>query len=105
MILNVTGYGILTANFKGTLFTETFIILTSVSVGLASTIGGWLYRQRSKRLMKKYLSEIDYVYEVLSNKDKKECIKQLEQLQKVINQIHRKGKINESQLDFSRKEN
>ncbi|MGD1839213.1 MAG: InlB B-repeat-containing protein [Nitrososphaeraceae archaeon] len=103
LIFNVTGYGILTANFKGTLFTETFIILTSVAVGLASTIGGWLYRQRSKRLIKKYLSEIDYVYEVLSNKDKKECIKQLEQLQKVINQIHRNGKINESQLDFLEK--
>ena len=100
---NVTGYGILTANFKGTLFTETFIFLTSVAVGLASTIGGWLYRQRSKRLIKKYLSEIDYIYEVLSNKDKEECRIQLEQIQRTINQIHRKGKINESQLDFLEK--
>jgi len=100
LIFNVTGYGGLTANFKETILTETLIILLSVIIGIVSTIGGWLYRQRSKRTIKRYLDEINYIYEVLSKNDKKECITQLDKLQKEVNLSYRKGKISESQLDF-----
>lgn len=100
---NITGYGILTANFKGAIFTEMILILTSVAIGLISTIGGWLYREKSKRFFKRHLSNIDYTYEVLSKNNKEECIKQLEKIQSDINMLHRKGKFNESQLDFLEK--
>lgn len=100
LTFNVTGYGSLTANFKETILTETLIILVSVIIGIVSTIGGWLYRQRSKRAIKRYLAEINYIYEVLSKKHKKECITQLDKLQKEVNLSYRKGKISESQLDF-----
>ncbi|HEX2406431.1 MAG TPA: hypothetical protein VHJ38_04395, partial [Nitrososphaeraceae archaeon] len=75
-------------------------ILVSVIIGIVSTLGGWLYRQRSKRVIKRYLEEINYVYEVLSKNNKKECITQLDKLQKEVNLSYRKGKISESQLDF-----
>lgn len=100
---NVTGYETLTANFKEAILTETFIILTSVIIGLASTIGGWLYRQKSRLSFKRNLTNIDYTYEMLSKNNKEECIKQLEQIQKDLNFSHRKGKINESQLEFLEK--
>lgn len=103
VIFNVTGYGTLTANFKGAILTETFIILTSVIIGLVSTIGGWFYRQRSRLSFKRNLTNIDYTYEMLSKKNKEECIKQLEQIQRDLNFLHRKGKINESQLEFLEK--
>ena len=103
VIFNVTGYGTLTANFKGAILTETFIILTSVIIGLISTIGGWFYRQRSRLSFKRNLTNIDYTYEMLSKNNKEECIKQLEQIQSDLNFLHRKGKINESQLDFLQK--
>ncbi|MDR4512175.1 MAG: YncE family protein [Nitrososphaeraceae archaeon] len=100
---NITGYGTLTANFKGAIFTEMIIILTSVAIGLISTIGGWLYKEKSKRFFKRHLSNIDYTYEVLSKNNREECIKQLEKIQRDINMLHRKGKFNESQLDFLEK--
>ncbi len=103
VIFNVTGYGTLTAHFKNAILTETFIILTSVIIGLISTIGGWLYRQRSRLSFKRNLTNIDYTYEMLSKNNKEECIKQLEQIQRDLNFLHRKGKINESQLDFLEK--
>jgi YVTN family beta-propeller protein len=103
IIFNVTGYGTLTANFKEGILTETFIILTSVIIGLVSTIGGWFYRQRSKLSFKRSLTNIDYTYEMLSKNNKEECIKQLEQIQRDLNFLHRKGKINESQLEFLEK--
>jgi YVTN family beta-propeller protein len=103
VIFNVTGYETLTANFKGAILTETFIILTSVIIGLASTIGGWFYRQRSRLSFKRSLTNIDYTYEMLSKNNKEECIKQLEQIQRDLNFLHRKGKINESQLEFLEK--
>ncbi len=103
ILFNVTGYGSLTANFRETVLTETIIASVSVVIGIVSTIGGWLYRQRSKLVIKRYLRETDYIYEVLSKNNKKECITQLEKLQKEVNTIYRKGKINESQLDFLEK--
>jgi len=103
VVFNVTGYETLTANFKGAILTETFIILTSVIIGLASTIGGWFYRQRSRLSFKRSLTNIDYTYEMLSKNNKEECIKQLEQIQRDLNFLHRKGKINESQLEFLEK--
>ena len=103
VIFNVTGYETLTANFKGAILTETLIVLTSVIIGLASTIGGWFYRQRSRLSFKRSLTNIDYTYEMLSKNNKEECIKQLEQIQRDLNFLHRKGKINESQLEFLEK--
>jgi YVTN family beta-propeller protein len=103
VIFNVTGYGTLTAHFKNAILTETFIILTSVIIGLVSTIGGWFYRQRSRLSFKRNLTNIDYTYEMLSKNNKEECIKQLEQIQRDLNFLHRKGKINESQLEFLEK--
>ena len=103
VIFNVTGYETITANFKGAILTETFIVLTSVIIGLVSTIGGWFYRQKSRRSFKRNLTNIDYTYEMLSKNNKEECIKQLEQIQRDLNFLHRKGKINESQLEFLEK--
>jgi YVTN family beta-propeller protein len=103
VIFNVTGYETITANFKGAILTETFIVLTYVIIGLVSTIGGWFYRQKSRRSFKRNLTNIDYTYEMLSKNNKEECIKQLEQIQRDLNFLHRKGKINESQLEFLEK--
>jgi YVTN family beta-propeller protein len=103
VVFNVTGYETITANFKGAILTETFIVLTSVIIGLVSTIGGWFYRQKSRLSFKKNLTNIDYTYEMLSKNNKEECIKQLEQIQRDLNFLHRKGKINESQLEFLEK--
>ncbi|HSA73988.1 MAG TPA: YncE family protein, partial [Nitrososphaeraceae archaeon] len=103
VIFNVTGYETITANFKGAILTETFIVLTSVVIGLVSTIGGWFYRQKSRLSFKRNLTNIDYTYEMLSKNNREECIKQLEQIQRDLNFLHRKGKINESQLEFLEK--
>ena len=103
VIFNVTGYDTLTANFKEGILTETFIIITSVIIGLVSTVGGWFYRQKSRLSFKRSLRNIDYTYEMLSKNNKEECIKQLEQIQRDLNFLHRKGKINESQLEFLEK--
>ena len=103
VIFNITGYETITANFKGAILTETFIVLTSVIIGLVSTIGGWFYRQKSRLSFKRNLTNIDYTYEMLSKNNKEECIKQLEQIQRDLNFLHRKGKINESQLEFLEK--
>jgi hypothetical protein len=103
VFFNVTGYETITANFKGAILTETFIVLTSVIIGLVSTIGGWFYRQKSRLSFKRNLTNIDYTYEMLSKNNKEECIKQLEQIQRDLNFLHRKGKINESQLEFLEK--
>ena len=102
VFFNVTGYETITANFKGAILTETFIVLTSVVIGLVSTLEAG-FTDRNLGYPSRKSNQYRLYYEMLSKNNKEECINSLEQIQRDLNFLHRKGKLR-SQLN-SWKEN
>jgi YVTN family beta-propeller protein len=97
--LNVTENNLLIANFKPSISTETYIGMVAAIVGSTSIFAGWYYRKRERSYLNKSMNRIDYTYYVLKN-DKVEGVKQLENIQKEITNLFKKGKITDSHYNI-----
>jgi YVTN family beta-propeller protein len=99
LALNVTENNLLIANFKPSISTETYIGMVAAIVGSTSIFAGWYYRKRERSYLNKSMNRIDYTYDVLKN-DKVEGIKQLENIQKEITILFKKGRITDSHYNI-----
>jgi len=97
--LNVTENNLLMANFKPSISTETYIGMVAAIVGSTSISAGWYYKKRERSYLNKSMNRIDYTYHALKN-DKAEGVKQLENIQKEITNLFKKGKITDSHYNI-----
>jgi YVTN family beta-propeller protein len=97
--LNVTDNNLLRANFKPSISTETYIGMIAAIVGSTSISAGWYYRKRERSYLNKSMNRIDYTYDALKN-NKPEGVKQLENIQKEITNLFKKGKISDSHYNI-----
>ena len=97
--LNITENNLLMANFKPSISTEAYIGMVAAIVGSTSIFAGWYYRKRERSYLNKSMNRIDYTYDVLKN-DKAEGVKQLENIQKEITNLFKKGKITDSHYNI-----
>ena len=99
LALNVTENNLLIANFKPSISTETYIGMVAAIVGSTSIFAGWYYRKRERSYLNKSMNRIDYTYDALKG-NKVEGIKQLEDIQKEITNLFKKGKITDSHYNI-----
>ena len=97
--LNVTENNLLMANFKPSISTETYIGMVAAIVGSTSISAGWYYKKRERSYLNKSMNRIDYTYHALKN-DKVEGVKQLENIQKEITNLFKKGKLTDSHYNI-----
>jgi YVTN family beta-propeller protein len=97
LILNVTKNNLLMANFKPSISTEAYIGMVAAIVGSTSIFAGGYYRKRERSYLNKSMNRIDFTYHALKN-DKVEGVKQLEDIQKEITNLFKKGKDNRFSL-------
>jgi YVTN family beta-propeller protein len=89
--------GTLTANYKPTLTFAQYLAIVLGPVSIISIILGWLFRNRQRKHLNKYLTILDGVYEDLSqNKNDKEALLHLQLVKKEILHSFKKGRINDS---------
>ncbi len=99
LILNVTKNNLLMANFKPSISTEAYIGMVAAIVGSTSIFAGWYYRKRERSYLNKSMNRIDFTYHALKS-DKVEGVKQLEDIQKEITNLFKKGKITDSHYNI-----
>jgi len=99
IILNVTENNLLMANFKSSISTETYIGMVAAIVGSTSIFAGWYYRKRERSYLNKSMNRIDFTYHALKN-DKVEGVKQLEDIQKEITNLFKRGKLTDSHYNI-----
>jgi YVTN family beta-propeller protein len=99
LALNVTENNLLIANFKPSISTETYIGMVAAIVGSTSIFAGWYYRKRERSYLNKSMNRIDYTYDSLKD-NKVEGIKQLDDIQKEIINLFKKGKITDSHYNI-----
>ena len=97
--LNVTENNLLMANFKPSISSETYIGMVAAIVGSTSISAGWYYKKRERSYLNKSMNRIDYTYHALKN-DKVEGVKQLENIQKEITNLFKKGKLTDSHYNI-----
>jgi YVTN family beta-propeller protein len=96
--LKVSQYGdTLTANFNGTLSLEQYLAIIIGPISIISIIVGWLFRNRQRRNLNKYMTLIDVAYETLhESNNSRECLLRLQLIRKEVTHLFKKGKINDS---------
>lgn len=73
--------------------------MVAAIVGSTSIFAGWYYRKRERSYLNKSMNRIDFTYHALKN-DKVEGVKQLEDIQKEIINLFKKGKITDSHYNI-----
>ena len=99
---NVTENNQLTANFKDSISTETYIGMLAGILGSTSIFAGFYYRRRERRNLNKVMNRIDFTYDALKQ-DRIEGVKQLEEIREEINHLFKQGKITDSHYNILEK--
>ena len=100
LILEVSGFGILTANFKPTLTLEVYILVIGGIVGAASVFVGWYSKYGQRRYINRYLTRIESTYDTLHDKDKQQCILQLQRIRTELLYLFKKGALSDSHYNI-----
>lgn len=100
--INVTQNNKLTANFKDSISTETYIGTVAAILGSTSIFAGFYHRRRERRNLNKCMNRIDFTYDALKQ-DRVEGVKQLEEIREEINHLFKKGKITDSHYNILEK--
>jgi YVTN family beta-propeller protein len=89
--------GTLTANYKPTLTFAQYLAIVLGPISIISIIVGWLFRNRQRKYLNKYLTILDGVNEDLNqNKNNKEALLHLQLVKKEILHTFKKGRINDA---------
>src|ERR671910_903169 len=78
LTIKVSKFGTLTANFRPAITPETYVFAIGGIVGAASVLLGWYYKYGQRRYVNRYLTRIQSIYDTLHEKDKQQCILQLQ---------------------------
>lgn len=98
--LEVSRFGTLTANFKPTLTLEVYIFVIGGIVGAASVFVGWYYKYGQRRYVNRYLTRIESTYDTLHDKDKQQCILQLQRIRTELLYLFKKGALSDSHYNI-----
>lgn len=92
-------YGTLRANFKQTLSLEQYLAIILGPVSVISIIISWLFRNRQRRYLNKYLVAINYAYETYyknGDSKKQEYLLRLDNVRKEVTRLYIKGRISDA---------
>jgi YVTN family beta-propeller protein len=98
--LEASRFGTLTANFKPTLTLEVYIFIIGGIVGATSVFVGWYYKYGQRRYINRYLTRIESTYDTLHNKDKQQCILQLQRIRTELLSLFKKGALSDSHYNI-----
>jgi YVTN family beta-propeller protein len=93
-------FGTLTANFKPTLTLEAYIFIIGGIVGATSVFVGWYYKYGQRRYINRYLTRIESTYDTLHDKDKQQCILQLQLIRTELLSLFKKGALSDSHYNI-----
>jgi YVTN family beta-propeller protein len=100
-----SAYGTLTANFQQSLSLEQYLAIILGPVSVVSIVVSWLFRNRQRRYLNKYVMAINSVYDnfLYKNGDgddddnkRKEYLLRLDGVRKEITQLYIKGRISDA---------
>ena len=94
-------YGTLTANFKQTLSLEQYLAIILGPVSVISIIISWVFRNRQRKYLSKYLIIINNAYDTLykngdGNDRQQEYLHRLDNVRKEATQLYIKGRISDA---------
>ena len=98
--LQASRFGTLTANFKPTLTLEVYIFIFGGIVGATSVFVGWYYKYGQRRYVNRYLTRIESTYDTLHDKDKQQCILQLQRIRTELLSLFKKGALSDSHYNI-----
>ncbi len=98
-----SNYGTLTANFQQSLSVEQYLAIILGPVSIVSIIVSWLFRNRQRRYLNKYVIAIHSVYDKFlyedvgdNNNRRQEYMLSLDGVRKEITQLYIKGRISDA---------
>ena len=98
--LEASRFGTLTANFKPTLTLEVYIFIIGGIVGATSVFVGWYYKYGQRRYVNRYLTRIESTYDTLHDKDKQQCVLQLQRIRTELLSLFKKGALFDSHYNI-----
>ena len=96
----VSEFGTLTANFRPTITPETYVFAIGGIVGATSVFLGWYYKYGQRRYVNRYLTRIESTYDTLHEKDKQQCILQLQSIRRELVYLYKKGSLSDSHYNI-----
>ncbi len=100
LILETSGFGTLTANFRSAITPEVYIFVIGGIVGATSVFVGWYNKYGQRRYINRYLTRIEFTYDTLHDKDKQQCILQLRRIRTELLYLFKKGSISDSHYNI-----
>jgi YVTN family beta-propeller protein len=100
LIVEVTEFGTLTANFKPALSPEAYVFMLGGVAGASSIFLGWYYKYGQRRYVNRYLTRIETTYDTLHKIDKEQCILQLQNIRKELLYLYKKGSLSDSHYNI-----
>jgi YVTN family beta-propeller protein len=100
LTLKVSEFGTLTANFRPTITPETYVFAIGGIVGATSVFLGWYYKYGQRRYVNRYLTRIESTYDTLHEKDKQQCILQLQSIRRELVYLYKKGSLSDSHYNI-----
>jgi hypothetical protein len=100
LTFKVSEFGTLTANFRPTITPETYVFAIGGIVGATSVFLGWYYKYGQRRYVNRYLTRIESTYDTLHEKDKRQCILQLQSIRRELIYLYKKGSLSDSHYNI-----
>jgi YVTN family beta-propeller protein len=100
LTFKVSEFGTLTANFRPTITPETYVFAIGGIVGATSVFLGWYYKYGQRRYVNRYLTRIESTYDTLHEKDKQQCILQLQSIRRELVYLYKKGSLSDSHYNI-----
>ena len=100
LTIKVSKFGTLTANFRPAITPETYVFAIGGIVGAASVFLGWYYKYGQRRYVNRYLTRIQSTYDTLHEKDKQQCILQLQSIRRELIYLYKKGSLSDSHYNI-----
>jgi YVTN family beta-propeller protein len=100
LTLETSGFGTLTANFKPAITLEVYVFVIGGSIGAASVLIGWYYKYGQRRYVNRYLTRIQSTYDTLHEKDKQQCILQLQRIRTELIYLYKRGSLSDSHYNI-----
>jgi YVTN family beta-propeller protein len=100
LTIKVSKFGTLTANFRPAITPETYVFAIGGIVGATSVFLGWYYKYGQRRYVNRYLTRIQSTYDTLHEKDKQQCILQLQSIRRELIYLYKKGSLSDSHYNI-----
>src|SRR5918999_700018 len=100
ILFKVSQFGTLTANFRPAITPETYVFAIGGVVGATSVFLGWYYKYGQRSYVNRYLTRIQSTYDTLHEKDKQQCILQLQSIRSELIYLYKKGSLSDAHCNI-----